>query len=98
MLRKADEPFICMFPCGGIGPPCICIGGCDPFPKEETNKNIISTKVLKTEATSTREREKMGKTVIYLDASLEHVEVADFPFDTQVPWLDSSWFAEVGSA
>lgn len=56
MLRKADEPFICMFPCGGIGPPCICIGGCDPFPKEETNKNIISTKVLKTEATSTKER------------------------------------------
>lgn len=49
-----------MFPCGGIGPPCICIGGCDPFPelqKKETQfPFFISEKVLKTDDKSWKKR------------------------------------------
>lgn len=40
----------------------------------------------------------MGRRTIYLDASLEHAEVADYSFDSLVPWMDSSYFAEAGSA
>lgn len=40
----------------------------------------------------------MGKQINYLDASLKHVEVVDYSFDSQIPWVDSSYFAEAGSA
>lgn len=101
MLRKADDPFICMFPCGGIGPPCICIGGCDPFPEleEKYKRNFHESHIVLRDVffSAKKKREKCGKRIIYLDASLD-VEVADYSFDSQVPWMDSSYFAEAGSA